>query len=90
MRAALAVWSLLPLAVAGFQPVGPSRCPVTRSYFAEQASICDIPSGKPGDTPVDVAMLRAATLTSASGQPVTLGNRMGDEVSLVVFLRYLG
>ena len=35
-------------------------------------------------------LLRTAKLTNASGESVQLGDYMGDETSIVVFLRHLG
>jgi len=57
----------------------------------------------PCDTPQDVVegadlvsqkgsakILRSAVLTNADGKSIQLGDYMGDETSIVVFLRHLG
>lgn len=73
----------------------------TRSTSTAFASKTALPSTTTTETPcatpdievpqgVTANLLRSAVLTNADGQEVSLGEKMGQGASVVVFLRHLG
>ena len=101
--AALAAATVPALGLVGpssaFQPTAVRHAaglsPRTRSSLASApeptgaTSPCALPDGPLPDA-VTAKGLRSAVLTTADGERVALGERMGRGTSIVVFLRHLG
>mmetsp|Transcript_4769 Transcript_4769/g.10517 ORF Transcript_4769/g.10517 Transcript_4769/m.10517 type:complete len:147 (+) Transcript_4769:121-561(+) len=66
----------------------------SKRHAIEEGSVCDVssPELEVPDlvaTPGSAEILRGATLRNVSGDEVCLGDCMGEDVSIVVFLRHL-
>mmetsp|Transcript_13235 Transcript_13235/g.15398 ORF Transcript_13235/g.15398 Transcript_13235/m.15398 type:complete len:106 (-) Transcript_13235:141-458(-) len=71
-----------------------SLSPYSSQLFSSESAICDIPKNV---VQTDLtsqkgsgSILRSAVLTNVNGDSISLGSKMGQGKSIVIFLRHMG
>jgi hypothetical protein len=99
MRLSLVLLATVCSAVNGFAPsqsfeASASRTDIRSSALFQQETPCDIPADILNPDLVSQRgsgkLLRSAMLIDVNGDKIMLGNRMGTNTSVVIFLRHMG